>query len=154
MKKKLTKQYDQYTLEDIKKYRKAFVVSSLRRASYRWPWRNIAMKNARIERGIYECKACGNRVKAKEKQLDHINSVVNPERGFEGWNGYIERLLPGTDGFSVLCRVCHASKTTKERERRKAVRLANTKRVLIFEEEIAVCTSCNHVLCLCNQAWE
>jgi hypothetical protein len=37
---------------------KAFLVSQLRRASYKWPERTKVLQAARIERGLYKCATC------------------------------------------------------------------------------------------------
>lgn len=115
----MSKDYESFTEEEVEKYRKKFVISALRRATYKWPWRSIAIKAARVGRGVYLCAACGEKVQAKDKKLDHKDPVVDPKKGFEGWDRYIRRLLTGNGGWQVLCKSCHDEKTAKEREERK-----------------------------------
>ena len=116
---KAKKEYSKWTKEEIDNYRHKFIISTMRRASYRWPWRNEAIKKARKGYGIYECARCHKEVRSKDKQLDHKRPVVNPRRGFTGWNDYTRRLLPGTSGWALLCRDCHTAKTEREREIRR-----------------------------------
>lgn len=113
------KPLDQYTNDEIEKYRFQFVKNTLRRASYRWPWRNIAVKRAWVERGKYICENCKEIVAAKDKQLDHTLPVVDIKKGFEGWDKYCERLFTSALGFKVLCLACHDKKTRKENEARR-----------------------------------
>lgn len=121
---KVIKEFKDYTKEDIDKYRHQFVKNTLRRASYRWPWRNIAMNRARVGYGVYQCEKCEGLVRPIEKELDHVLPVVRPSAGFEGWDMYSLRLLCGADGFEILCRDCHGTKTRGENERRKKGRAA------------------------------
>jgi len=116
---KVKKLFKDYTEEEVAKYRQQFVRSTLRRASYRWPWRNIATQVARIERGIYLCETCGSKVGNKEKQLDHKNPVVGPE-GFTSWDLFIRNLFVSTSGWSVICSSCHLQKTGREGKKRRA----------------------------------
>lgn len=95
---------------------KAFVIATLRRASYRSPQRNQAMTNARVERGKYVCTHCRGVYGRREVAVDHIIPVV-PLTGWDGWDGFIERLFTGN--IQVLCKPCHKVKTLAEnRERR------------------------------------
>jgi hypothetical protein len=47
---------------------------------------------------------------------------VDPVRGFVSWDEFIARLFVEQSGYQVLCQACHAVKTGKEREVRKANR--------------------------------
>jgi len=101
---------------------KAFIISTLRRASYRWPARNNAQKRARISRGIYKCELCGNEMKAKDTVKDHIHPVVDVTKGFTTWDDYINRMFCDESGFQVICSTCHTKKSDNERELRKLYR--------------------------------
>ena len=98
---------------------KQFIINTLRRASYRWPPRFNTMNKARVERGKYRCNLCQNIHRRKDVSLDHINPVVNPVKGFEGFDIYIERMFVGEAGWQVLCKECHNGKTNQERVLRK-----------------------------------
>jgi len=95
-----------------------FAMQALRRATYRWPFRNIALQNARIERGFYKCESCQGVFGPKEVQKDHIEPVI-PTTGFDNWDNTIKRLLVKTSGWQVICLACHSSKTLVENEMRK-----------------------------------
>lgn len=98
---------------------KRFLISILRRATYRWPPRSEALKEGRKERNAYECAMCKSIYKNNEVVLDHIKPVVDPKLGFTTWDDYINRMFPEKDGFQVLCSSCHDIKTELEDEMRK-----------------------------------
>lgn len=92
---------------------KSFVTQALRRASYKWPARTEALRQARLRRGIYQCADCEGEFKRKEVHLDHIQPVVSFD-GFGTWDDFILRLFCDVDGFQVLCEPCHSAKTLVE----------------------------------------
>ena len=47
--------------------------------------------------------------------LDHKICVISPEKGFEDWNTYIERLFCPEENYQVICKTCHDAKTKEER---------------------------------------
>lgn len=98
---------------------KSFIINALRRATYRWPPRNDALKTSRKQKGLYECASCNEYFKNKEICLDHIQPVVDPRTGFTTWDDYIEKMFPEKEGFQVLCKRCHDVKTGLEDEMRK-----------------------------------
>ena len=98
---------------------KRFLISILRRATYRWPPRTEALKEGRKERNAYVCAMCKDTYKNNEIVLDHIKPVVDPKTGFTTWDDYIERMFPEKEGFQVLCSSCHDIKTELEDEMRK-----------------------------------
>lgn len=104
---------------ELAKYREIFVKQFLRRASYRWPFRNEALKRARIKRGIYSCSICFIKLKRSMLQMDHIDPVIDTRMGFLDWNTYVERLLPDSEGWQVLCKDCHQAKTKVENKVRR-----------------------------------
>jgi len=99
---------------------RAFVTSALRRASGRWGPKHSCRKAARIGRNQYVCSACKKVVGNSETHIDHINPVVDPVRGFQGWDEYVARLFVEADGFRLLCTACHSAITAQQREVRKA----------------------------------
>lgn len=99
-----------------------WLINKLRRLSYQWPDRKLAIVNARIERGKYRCATCEGSFGPKEIQLDHKIPVIDEEIGFVDFNTYIERLFCDEDNFQVLCKPCHAAKTFFEQEIRKQVK--------------------------------
>lgn len=108
--------------EAHKKLVKSFIIQTLRRASYRFRTRGQAIKNARVGRGLYKCNRCGEIVKNKQFKVDHIECVVDPEKGFTTWDEYIERMFCTADQYQILCSSCHDTKTCLEQSLRKAFR--------------------------------
>lgn len=101
---------------------KKFLIAILRRASYKWPPRNEALKTARIERGLYKCNACSNSFGRKEIKIDHIEPVVDPLKGFQTWDEYINRMFCQKEGFQILCEPCHNIKSDIEKKIRKEIK--------------------------------
>lgn len=102
---------------DTKK--KAFVLASLRRASYRWHGRYTAFNKSKIGRNQYVCNKCKQVKGRKDVALDHIMPIV-PITGWDNWDNLIDRLFCDELGFQVLCKVpCHKEKTTEENLNRK-----------------------------------
>ena len=104
----------------------SWIISALRARFLRWGPRTEALKRARVARGLYLCAKC-NQVgpaslapepgKTKRKNnavVDHIDPVVCPYQGYQGWNIYIQRMFVEPDGLQVLCRACHRAKTGAE----------------------------------------
>jgi 5-methylcytosine-specific restriction endonuclease McrA len=77
----------------------------------RWPPKNEALSNARIERGLYKCNMCKNGFKRDQVDLDHVEPVVSLTEGYVDWNEYIRRLFVKPEGYQVLCKTCHSAKT-------------------------------------------
>lgn len=105
--------------------KKSWIISTLRRASYRWPGRFEAERNARKSRGLYECNSCKGLFKRGEYKLDHIEPVIPVETGFTSWDNYIDRMFCDSTNFQILCKTCHDAKSTLERELRKNYRKKN-----------------------------
>lgn len=99
--------------------KKKFAINALRRASYRWPGRYQAAKRAHIGRNQYKCESCNGTFTKNEIQLDHIDPVVDPERGFVGFDEWIDRMFAYSDGWSTKCKPCHQVKTQAENEIRR-----------------------------------
>ena len=91
-----------------------WAMNVLRRASYKLGESYAAKVRARVQRGKYECADCGNLFGPKEIDMDHIKPVVDPKEGFTDLNSWVDRLLPGVDGYQVLCKPCHKQKTKEE----------------------------------------
>lgn len=106
---------------------RAWIKNGLRRMSYRSPGRSAALKAARIERGIYECKACKKRHRTKEGKMDHVTPVVSVS-GWDSWDGVIHRLdFFNGRNYQRLCTNCHVLKTQAENNQRKDIRRAEKK---------------------------
>lgn len=115
---------------------KTWVTWQLRRLSYRWPARSAAFRRAAVTeaeyrrhpgiknlskriRNFYCCQLCKLIFDRKHVSADHLYPVIDPKRGFRGWDEYIPRLFCDESGFQILCSDCHDEKTTRERQLRK-----------------------------------
>lgn len=108
---------------------KSFVTSALRAASRRWPPKYKALKEAFVGKMVnektgkmamhYKCASCTKLFVATDVQVDHIEPVVDPKKGFVGWDIYIDRMFCEIKGLQVLCKVCHTTKTEIEKAERK-----------------------------------
>jgi len=112
----------------------SFIKGGLRQISHRWPPKHQVKKEAWRSRGVYQCVGYKKRThkvpltfkeNGKNKNnvfVDHIDPVVCPKRGFQGWDEYITRMFSESVGLQVLCFDCHKRKTADEREERKQYR--------------------------------
>ena len=78
----------------------------------------------RWEKRRKECKKIGICAKCREVtkdiHVDHINPVIDPKVGWQGWDIYYDRLFNGD--LQPLCRPCHKIKTREENVERKETR--------------------------------
>lgn len=111
---------------------KSFVISGLRRLSYRWPGRYLALKASNRGRNQYVCAMCpeGTLHPRKAIQLDHIVPIVDPIIGWTNFDDFITRMFVEQDGFQSLCRTHHAEKTLHENSIRKANKPIKPKKTL------------------------
>lgn len=110
---------------------KNFILHNLRKASYKWPARNEALKRAKVSTGLYKCAHCSVPFTRKDIALDHIDPVIPVDVGFTNFDTYIIRLFCPAEGFQVLCKVCHNTKTQAENAQRKIFKSAG---VVIIEK--------------------
>jgi 5-methylcytosine-specific restriction endonuclease McrA len=104
----------------------SFIKSALRGA--RWPQKYKAIASAYVKNGInprtgrkcklHICAHCRKLFPQNGVQADHVVPVVGPE-GFVSWDVYIQRLFCEADGFTILCKACHAKVTKDEQEERR-----------------------------------
>lgn len=113
---------------------KAKIIQALRKLSWSWAARKSAMKKQQRGSQLYECEICSRLVysgtsernynafrllhpdvKMEKISLDHKIPCLDPTKGFEDWNTYIERLFCTESNFQVLCKTCHDKKTAGER---------------------------------------
>ena len=109
--------------------KKSFITSLIRAGFRRWPEKYAALAAAKSGKKVnkstgrvaehYKCASCNQHFPAKDVQVDHIDPVVDPSKGFINWDTFIERLLCAVDNLQVLCKGCHLKKTATERQARK-----------------------------------
>lgn len=106
--------------ELFEKFKKNFVKQTLRRASYRWPFKHMERQSQKIDYGMYKCVSCGSAFGPKELNSDHKNPIEDVKTGFTDWNNYIDRSFVKSNGFQTLCIPCHSAKSLVENEQRRA----------------------------------
>ena len=105
-----------------------FIRNVLRQATRKWGPIQSAKKKANVSRGTYLCNGCQQEVPYTVKEgrkrvqnvfVDHIEPIVDPTKGFEGFDIYIDRMFCEEDNLQVLCGKCHDEKSLKERKQAK-----------------------------------
>ena len=92
---------------------------ALRLAWHRSPLFWGAMQRVKIESNQYRCEGCKGIFKLREVQVDHIEPVVDPEKGWCGLQEFAYRLYCPSTGLQVLCQdKCHLEKSKKENKKR------------------------------------
>ena len=99
-----------------------WLIAQLRRVSYRHPAKWHVKAAAKISRGLYTCRGCGQPTRDKDVRVDHIYPVIDPEVGFVDFNTFIARLFVPEDQLQVLCIKCHDAKSAIENKIRKETR--------------------------------
>lgn len=66
----------------------------------------------------YTCASCKKQYPSSEVNVDHLQPVVDPQKGFENWDTYIKRMFCAKENLQVLCTTCHDAKTDDERKQR------------------------------------
>lgn len=111
---------------------RTWLIWQLRRLSYRWPPRQAALRQASVSkadygkrpgekvsklvRNFYRCAICKRVFSRKGVSVDHIEPVISPQQGWQGWEDYIYRLFCKVDGFQIICSNDHDEKTAWERK--------------------------------------
>jgi 5-methylcytosine-specific restriction endonuclease McrA len=98
----------------------------LRNGSRRWPPKYETLNEAKTEKKInpktkrlaqhFKCAICKEEFPQKDVQVDHIEPVVDPTKGFKDWNTFIRRLFCAKKNLQVVCKPCHAIKTKAEKQ--------------------------------------
>lgn len=106
-----------------------FAKTVLRGAFRKWYAGNEAAKRCRVARGQYKCEGCGQVMKRKDLQIDHIKPVVDIKTGFTDLEDWVMRLLVPPEELQMLCFFkdeetgeswgCHSSKTASENAMRE-----------------------------------
>jgi 5-methylcytosine-specific restriction endonuclease McrA len=108
----------------------SFIVSALRGAFRKYPAKYETLEAAFVGKKLnektnrmskhYVCNSCRGEFPTSDVNVDHINPVVNPERGFEGFDIFISRMFCGKENLQVLCSECHDKKTREENQVRRS----------------------------------
>ncbi len=100
----------------------AFVRSTLRSKSLRWPPRSNALIAARRpykgsnprQKWEYECKICSKWFTAKDVVVDHFPVAAGSILKVEDISAFTENLFCNSSNLRVLCTPCHAVHTLAE----------------------------------------
>ena|ERR1700678_1954811 len=133
-------------IKDWDKFRDQFVRETLRRASFRWPARSMALRASRTVRKPNPltgkmcwwvlCNHCKSVILEREGRVDHVEPVIPVIGDLPGMRqaaahsslavgSFVLRMFPESTGFQILCGECHARKTAYEnRERRESRKLS------------------------------
>jgi len=129
------------------------IINATRRLTFAYSPRTIAKNRQKRGPATYECQHCQLWVYEGKRELesildslmdtppngiikgkisvDHIEPVI-PVEGFKNtvwdWNEYYDRMFCPVEGFQVLCKDCHHTKTQEENKGRRAVRAKNKKK--------------------------
>ena len=102
-----------------------FIRSALRQAWSKYPVKYQVLNNNRRPftgedkrtKWEYQCAECGEWFKAKEVQVDHIESAGSL-KSYEDLPDFVRRLFCEADNLQVMCKPCHKTKTQEERKRK------------------------------------
>ena len=101
---------------------RSYLRGVLRKAFLQAPIKTEVLRRAKVGQSgkvfLYACATCSAITTRKECQIDHLIPVT-PLRGWDDWNGFIERMFCDTDNLQVLCKPCHRAKTLEENVERK-----------------------------------
>lgn len=121
------------TQEEWKKRLNGYFIAFCRKI-FRWsPAYRDALKMAFIRKDEggewYKCRLCGEVLRRKDKQMDHIQPVVKVGTRWSGdWNEYRDRLFVESESLQVLCKKCHQEKSKKENKIRRENRQRGSKK--------------------------
>ena len=106
----------------------SFVTATLRAGARRWQPKYNCLNAAKTEKKInpktgrlaqhYRCELCHEEFTQKDMNVDHIKPVVDPDKGFESWDVFIDNLFCEADNLQAICVPCHKKKTLEEKKKR------------------------------------
>lgn len=99
----------------------SYIFAGLGKVWMWWPERLAVKKRCKVagKSGWYACELCRSEVERLD--VDHIKPVV-PVSGFTTWDAYILARFVTADKLQGICRECHAAKTKKENQQRRALK--------------------------------
>lgn len=104
--------------------RSPLAIETLEKARRERPWYKKDGTQAVKPRVEFLCSSCNEWFMRKDIQVDHDVPVIDPVKGFEGWEIFVERLFCDPNNLKTLCLSCHKNKTDEE----KRVRAINRKK--------------------------
>ena len=125
----------EHLMSEVTKATKAKIINSLRRLTFSYKPRTEAMNRRKVAPATFSCEHCQKWVYSGKSEknydkivsefpdqeieigkviVDHLEPVVNPKKGWEGWDFYITRMFCRTEGFQILCCDCDNIKKKEE----------------------------------------
>ena len=98
---------------------RAYIFAAARKI-WRWSAERRAVKARCLldgAAGVWVCEQCWETTEKIE--IDHVEPVIDPAVGFQGFDVYYARLFVGADKMQGLCHECHQNKTKEERKLRR-----------------------------------
>lgn len=92
-----------------------FIRSALRSAFQKWGPKHEAKKQAKVQYNTYVCAHCDGWFGSSQVEVDHI-VPAGSLKCYDDLPGFVERMFCEADGFQVLCKECHQTKTNEERK--------------------------------------
>lgn len=96
----------------------SFIRSALRSAFQKWPPKHDAKAEAKVAYNTYECAKCSGWFANKEVEVDHVDPCGSLKK-FNDLPAFVERMFCEAEGFQVLCKGCHQTKTKAEATSRR-----------------------------------
>jgi hypothetical protein len=102
---------------------KSKITQAVRRIWYWSPDHKLVKARCKQSKDLYRCERC--RALTNKLQIDHVEPVVDPVMGWQGYEVFITRMFPDPSiGLRGLCPTCH----TKLTEAQNIVRKENRKK--------------------------
>lgn len=107
----------------------SFITSTLRAGARRWQPKYDTLNASKTEKKTniktgrlaqhFRCALCDNEFTQKDMEVDHIKPVVDPTKGFQSWDVFIDRLFCEAPNLQAICKGCHLKKTNLEKQEKK-----------------------------------
>lgn len=113
-----------------------------------WGPRKAVKNRAKVNKSLFQCEKCEcyvyegtsavnyfnyidlypkKVVKMEKLELDHISPVIEPDKGWQSWDSFMDRLFCPEDNWQALCHDCHKEKTSQETKVRWKHKYGNKK---------------------------
>jgi hypothetical protein len=90
-----------------------------------------AMRKVKLGPNQYKCQGCQGIFKLREVQVDHIEPVVEPEKGWCGLSEFARRLFVESSKLQVLCQdKCHLEKIEKGEQKTMSASIHSYPKIL------------------------
>lgn len=123
-------------MRSLDKKTKSRIIVTLRKLSTWYAPRADAKKKRKVDPATFKCDHCSiiiyegkktlektgllekyDNVICVKSHMDHIIPVVDPAKGWDGWDQFITRLFCDESNFQLLCPDCHKIKSNNDRKK-------------------------------------